>query len=79
MTYYTHITRKGQVTIPKEIRDALKLQETGKLSVEFSKKEKAVKIKPTEDFLEVAKKIQVKRKTNPVKTRELMEKHYERK
>lgn len=78
MTYSTTITRKGQITIPKEIRDILELEEGKKLNIEFERKKKEIKIKPTHDFLEIAKKIKVKKKIDPVRAREYMEKFYAR-
>jgi AbrB family looped-hinge helix DNA binding protein len=78
MTYQTTITEKGQITIPKEIRKFLKLDKFKKVSIELEKKNKEIKIKPLYDFLEIAKKIKVKKKIDPVKAREYMEKFYER-
>lgn len=78
MTYQTTITKKGQITIPKEIRDILKLEEGKKLEVELERRKGEIKIKPAYDFLEIAKKIKVKKKIDPVKAREYMEKFYER-
>ncbi|MDI6602932.1 MAG: AbrB/MazE/SpoVT family DNA-binding domain-containing protein [Patescibacteria group bacterium] len=78
MTYQTTITRKGQITIPKEIRKILKLKEGKKLELEIEKEKRKVRIKPTRDFLEFAKKIKVKKKVDPVKVREYMEKFYVR-
>lgn len=78
MTYSTTITEKGQITIPKQIRDVLKLEQGEKLNIEFERKKKEIKIKPTHDFLEIAKKIKVKNKIDPVKAREYMEKFYVR-
>jgi len=78
MVYQTTITRKGQITIPKEIRDILKLEGGKKLEVELEREKKEVRIKPTHNFLEFAKKIKVKKKVDPVKAREYMEKFYVR-
>lgn len=78
MTYSITITKKGQITIPKPLREFLKLEEGKKLLIELEKKAKEIKIKPVHDFLEIAKKIKVKKKINPVKAREYMEKFYER-
>lgn len=78
MTYQTTITKKGQVTIPKEIRDVLRLTKNKKLIVDFERRKGEIRIKPSYDFLEVAKGIKVKKKIDVVKAREYMEKHYER-
>lgn len=78
MSYQTTIRRKGQVTIPKEVLDILKLEEGKKLQVEVEKDKRKIVMEPAEDFLEFARKIKVKRKIDPVKAREYMEKHYER-
>ena len=78
MAYQTTITKKGQITIPKEIREALNLEPGKKLDVEFERKEREIKIKISYDFLDFARKIKVKRKIDPVKAREYIEKYYER-
>jgi AbrB family looped-hinge helix DNA binding protein len=76
MTYITTITKKGQITIPKEIRDALKLKEGRKLDVELVKKKKEIKIKPSPDILDLAGRLKPKKIIDPVKIREIMEKRY---
>ena len=78
MAYQTTITKKGQITIPKEIREILKLREKERLMIEVESKKREIKIKPVEDFLEVVKKIKVRKKIDPVKARKYMEKFYER-
>lgn len=78
MTYQTTITKKGQITIPKEIREILRLEEGKKLEVELEKRRGEIRIKPAYDFLKIAKKIKVKKKINSVKAREYMEKFYKR-
>ncbi len=39
MTYSTTITQKGQITIPKAIRDALRMTIDKKISLELKKEE----------------------------------------
>jgi len=78
MVYSTTITKKGQITIPKEIRDVLRLSEGKKLFVEFEKKKEEIRLKPYPDILEIAGKFKVKKKINVLKAREEMEKKYER-
>lgn len=78
MTYFTTITSKGQITIPKKIRDMLLIGKSRSLSVEFEKGKKEVRITLPLDFLEIAKQIKVKKNIDPVKAREYMETHYER-
>jgi AbrB family looped-hinge helix DNA binding protein len=51
MLYQTTITKKGQITIPKEIRDVLKLKEGKKLEIKIERNEKEIKIKPVPDIL----------------------------
>lgn len=78
MTYQTTITTKGQMTIPKAFRDMWGQETTRRVAVEFQPKDQSIKVTPVLDFLEVARKIKVKRKMNVLKAREFMEKNYER-
>lgn len=78
MTYQTTITKKGQITIPKEIREVLKLEEGKRLDIELEKKKKRIIIKTAPDILELAGTFKPKRKINVLKAREMMEKYYER-
>jgi len=76
MVYSTTITKKGQITIPKEIREILKLKEGEKLEVKFEKKKKEIKIKPIPDILDLAGTFKPKKIVDPVKIREMMGKMY---
>ena len=78
MTYQTTITRKGQLTIPKEIRDALGILELQKMTIKLEEKEREIRIKPIRDFLQVAKQIKVRKKVNPLKARKYFENNYAR-
>jgi len=75
MPYQTTITQKGQVTIPKKIRDFLGLKPFSKVIWEIEKKE--VKVKSMPDVLDLAGKFKPKRKIPILKTREKLERKYE--
>lgn len=78
MSYQTTITRKGQITIPKPLRDTLELNRFRKIIVELGQDAKDIKIRPADDFLKIAQKIKVIKKTDPIKARQQLEKSYER-
>lgn len=75
MVYQTTITKKGQITIPKEIREKLRLDPSQKVILDFDQE---LKIKPSESFREIAKRLKTKNKADVLKAREYFEKHYER-
>ena len=78
MTFITTVTQKGQVTIPKKLRDELKIKTRSKVRVEKSKD--YVKIYPDDapHILDLAGKFKVPKGTNILKAREEMEKNYKR-
>lgn len=78
MTYSTTITQKGQITIPKEIRDALKINKGERLLIEFKEGEEEIRIKPTLDILDIAGTFKVKKNKNILRARDKFENKYER-
>ena len=78
MSYQTAITKKGQITIPKEARDLLALNRFKKVFIELERDKKELIIKPSYDFVKIARKVKVKKKIDPVKARERLESSYER-
>ena len=80
MTYSTTITQKGQITIPKSIRDALRIKMGQKISLELEREKEEIRIRVFPDILQLAGTIKVKKNkgVDPVKAREYMETHYER-
>lgn len=78
MIYQTTLTSKGQITIPKTIRDALHLVKSRKVQLTLSADKKSAIIEPTEDFFELTKKISVKKNIDLIKARQQFEQSYER-
>lgn len=76
MIYQTTITRKGQITIPKDIRDILGLDAGERLNVELERIKGEIKIKPAPDILDLAGTFKPKKVVNALKIRELMAKMY---
>ncbi len=74
MTYRTTLTRKGQATVPKPLRDRFNLRASATLV--WDADESGIHIRPPVDLLEVVKRIRVKRKKDPVKARGYMQKKY---
>ena len=67
MEYITTITKKGQLTIPKELREFFEITKPGKVTLFLHKKEKSVSFKQVH-FLELAGAFKPKDKIeNPVK------------
>lgn len=84
MVYKTTITRKGQVTIPKPLRDRYRLGPSAKVIWEDSAE--GIIARPSVDFVEVARRmrLEVKRRfkgtkiPDVLKGRAYMEKNYRR-
>ena len=78
MVYSTTITRKGQITIPKKLRDTLGLSPDKKILLEFESEKKELKLKPHPDILDLAGTFVPKRKVDVLKAREALDRFYER-
>lgn len=83
MFYPTTITQKWQMTIPKGVRLLLGWQEPGEALIEVvDKKKKLLRLSKKPSFLELAGTLPAKnkrgKKIDILKTRDYMEKHYER-
>ncbi len=78
MHYSTSITVKGQVTIPKEIREELQIKIPAKLTITLDKKTKTLRLTPYPDIIDLAGSFKSKKIKNVLLAREHMENHYER-
>ncbi len=80
--YRATVTSKGQITIPKAVRERLHLDRTAQIILEIPRSNSVVRIRPSLDFLEIAKqlskKVKKKARVNPEKARFLKEKTYGR-
>ena len=74
--YTTTVTQKGQVTIPKILRDSVGIETYKKVSVEV--KGNYILISPNKDILDIAGKIKPQNKKSALLAREYLEKGYER-
>lgn len=72
------VTQKGQITIPKEFRDSLGMEEYSRVVVVKGKKH--LKILPVQDLLDLAGTFKVRdiKKKPILKAREAMERNYRR-
>jgi AbrB family looped-hinge helix DNA binding protein len=79
MLQTTTITQKWQMTIPKNIRDALDIREPGMVLIEVvDSKKKMIKLKKEKDILDLAGFLKPIKGKNALKAREEMEKNYRR-
>lgn len=72
----TTVTQKGQVTLPKSIREAFNIDKYDKVIIEA--KDDYIKIKPTFDILDIAGTFRPHRRKSVLKAREYMETHYKK-
>lgn len=84
MFFPTTMTQKGQITIPKKMREALGLLPRAKINLRLvDKKKKTIQIEEVPDFFTLAGSLnkyvpKEKLRIDPVKARAYMEKNYER-
>ena len=65
MTYTTKITRKGQTTIPIELRRVLKLKEGQYVHFSYDKVKRVLKLEPTSQLKSLIGVLPAKNKKSP--------------
>ena len=80
MIYKTTVTKKGQMTLPKELREKLDIKAPSRVVLELGKNGRTIKIGPREDILDMAGRFKSKGKKgkNALKARDEFEKDYDR-
>lgn len=76
MQIITTITQKGQITIPKYLRDKYRIEEYTKVTIE--EENDHLKIIPTKDILDLAGIFKPKKKKSVLKARRAFETNYNR-
>ena len=76
MTFITTVTQKGQVTLPKKVRDQFGIAPFSKIAIVTDST--TIRIEPTQDILDLAGTFHPKKGKSVLKAREAMEKKYQR-
>ncbi|MBI2600338.1 AbrB/MazE/SpoVT family DNA-binding domain-containing protein [Candidatus Daviesbacteria bacterium] len=76
MQIVTSITQKGQVTIPKKLREKVGLATYSKVYIEIMGN--SIRVTPTYDVLDIAGQFKPKKKKPVLEARHLMDKTYSR-
>ena len=74
MIYRTNITQKGQLTIPKSIRDELQLKPN--IQVIISYENQVLKIRPSQTILNIADTFKPQRVVSALELRKKMSQSY---
>ena len=80
MQFITTVTQKGQITLPITFRKQLNINPYGKVILELTPNKKAIKLKATEDILDLAGTFipRVNKKKSALEARKYMENNYKR-
>ena len=76
MDYTTTVTQKGQITLPKVVRDSMGIATYSTVKIE--KEKDYIKVTPLEDIFDIEESFKVRVKKSVLKAREFMEKGYVR-
>ena len=78
MDYTVAVTKKGQMTLPKKIREFFDIKTPDRVVLEIDRKNKAIKIEALPDIMELAGKFKAPKGKSALKSRQYFEKHYHR-
>jgi AbrB family looped-hinge helix DNA binding protein len=78
MKYSYTLTKKGQLTLPREVRERLGLKPLSRVSVFFDEEKQMVQLQPQRDIVDLAGTIKSKKPFDAEKLRDKFEKEYER-
>jgi AbrB family looped-hinge helix DNA binding protein len=78
MPFQSTITRKGQLTIPKDVREFLGLRLGERVLIDLDKRHRQVKITPLPTLEELAGSFRVKSPSHALVLRKKMERAYAR-
>ena len=76
MQVITTVTQKGQITVPKAMRDRLGIKAYGSVVIDADKDH--IKVKPVQDVVDLAGSFKTKVTKSPLAARAQMERSYER-
>lgn len=77
MQFTTTVTQKGQITLPKVLRDLLNISPYDQVVISLDKK--AIKVESTQDILDLAGTVKLgKGKKSVLDARKVFEKEYKR-
>jgi len=82
MQFKTTVSSKGQIVIPKKLRDILKIKSQQSITISLDEKKKEVIIKKEADILDLVESgqfpLRSKKSVSALKARDLFEEKYER-
>ena len=79
MRYSTTITKKGQMTVPKQVRESFNILAPSQITLDVDEDKKSFRIIPQKDILDMAGRFKAKKTQGILKAREKFESKYERK
>jgi len=74
--YITSMTQKGQMTVPKQVRDELHLRTSSKVVLDFDKESRTITLEPAVDILDMVGELRPAKVVPATEIRERMERDY---